>query len=250
LYDTFKSKGLSIVGVTDEGKSKTEPWIEEHKAAYPYGYDKNGKLKRALKLTGYPTAWLVDATGTVVWKGHPGNLRASEIEKHLDGALSRPMWEWPDSFSPVAKALKKKQYAKALEAAEKVSQSEQDGPKILAAVRGMIAGRLSAVKKAYDDGDFLTAVELAKSAKKSLAGLPEGDEVAVIAKKISKDRDAGSVMKAQKMVRKLTDEPVRSAKDAEELIAQLERISKKNPGTAAAREADEFVASLQKRLGR
>jgi hypothetical protein len=236
--------------VTDESKSNTEPWVEKHKMKFAYGYDKNGALKRELKLTGYPTAWLVDASGTIVWQGHPGSLNPGIIEKHLAGALSVPMWEWPDAFSGVAKALKKRQYAKALEEAEEVAQSETDGAKIRDAIRSMIAGRIAATRKAYEAGDYLTASELAQSAKKELKGLPEGDEAAEIASKISKDREAATIAKAQKMVRRIIDEQVRSKKDAEKQIAQLEQIARKYPETAAAREADEHIGKLQQALAR
>jgi len=231
--------------VTDEGKSSTEPWIEKHKVQYAYGYDKNSGLKKSLKVSGIPAAWLVDPSGTIVWEGHPASLTEDIIAKALEGALTQPMWEWPAAFAQVSKALKKSQLAAALEAAQKVAETEQDGPKILAAVQGMIAGRAKSVRAPFDAGDYLTAYDVGQVAKKDLKGLPEEADVSEVLEKISKDKEMSAVMKAQKSVRKLGDEQVRSAKDAEKLIEQLTRIAKKSPGTAAEREAEEIVARLQ-----
>ena len=38
-------KGLSVIGVTDESQSLTEPWIAAHKAEYAYAYDKTLSAK-------------------------------------------------------------------------------------------------------------------------------------------------------------------------------------------------------------
>ena len=63
-----------MVGVTSEGESQTEPWVESKGARYAYAYDRGGKLSRALGVTGIPNAVLVDPSGTILWQGNPGSL--------------------------------------------------------------------------------------------------------------------------------------------------------------------------------
>src|SRR5262245_44923612 len=91
LQDSLGGKGLTIIVVTDEGESDTVKWIAAKKVKYAYAYDKGGKLKRFFGVQGIPHAVLVDATGTVVWDGHPASLDPATIEKALGGALPKPM---------------------------------------------------------------------------------------------------------------------------------------------------------------
>ena len=101
LEEQFGGKGLSIIGVTSEGAGPTEKWVAKKKAAYAYGYDKGGALKRELGVTGIPAAFLVDPSGKIVWQGHPSSLSSNLIEEHIKGATShrgawvqRVWWGW------------------------------------------------------------------------------------------------------------------------------------------------------------
>ena len=106
LQDKYESKGLSIIGVTSESQSSTEPWVSKHGARYAYGYN-SGSLKGKFP-GGIPMAILVDPSGNIVWKGHPSSLKDGDIEKALAGALETPMWEWPASAKSVRSSLKKR----------------------------------------------------------------------------------------------------------------------------------------------
>ena len=108
---------------------------------------------------------------------------------------------------------------------------------------------MSGLKAAFDSGDYLAAVEMVSSLKKSLAGLDAADEVAAVSKAISKDKNAKKVMKGQAKVRKLRDEKINTKKDAAELLETVEKLSKQFSGTAAGRDADAFAAELRKMLG-
>ena len=105
LNEQFESKGLTIIGVTGEGKGDTEKWVESKGAEYPYGYDKGGKIRSYFGVTGIPHAVLIDPTGTIVWRGNPGGLSNATIEASLGGALAEPLWKWPDAAKKVRQAL-------------------------------------------------------------------------------------------------------------------------------------------------
>ena len=231
--------------MTGEGSGPTEKWIEEKGAKYPYAYDKGSKFSREMGVSGIPHAILVNPQGVIVWRG-TGYPTPDVVEKALDGALEIPLWEWPAAAKDVRSSLLKGRLKGALDAAEKLAASDpQAGDPILGAVKSVIAGKATMLKSAYDSGDFLAAQELGSQLKKSLKGLPECDQVEEILSEIKQSKEAKAVIKGQLAVRKLKDSKIRKAKDAEQVIAQLERIAEALPDTAAAHEANVFIGKLQ-----
>lgn len=244
LHETYADKGLSVLAVTDEPRELTEAWIREKGAHYPFAYDKGGALHRELGVTGIPDAVLVDPTGRVVYQGSPHGVTAELIEQVTEGALGKPLYEWPEEASSVVRWLKKREFAKALAEAEKLQdESYRDS------IRSLIDARRKLLSSLRDAGDYLSAYELATRLKKELAGLDAGDEAAAICREISSDVEAKRVMRGQKKVRELRQEPVRSRKDAAERIEELEKIIRKYEGTAAARDAREYADELREMVG-
>jgi hypothetical protein len=231
--------------VTDEGKKDTEPWIEKKGVKYAYAYDKGGKLKSKLGVSGIPHAFLVDPTGTIIWEGHPGNLKPADIEKALEGALTKPMWEWPASAKGVRTAMQKHKYADALAGADKLTEADQ-GPLIKAAIQTTIASRVKAMKTALEAGDFLTAQDASTDLQVALAGLPEQAEAKTVGDTIKANKDAGPIMKAQKSIRAAKAEEYKSSKQLEKGIDSMKKIVKELPGTIAEKEAKEFQEQLDK----
>jgi hypothetical protein len=237
-------QGLTIVGVTSEGKSSTEKWVEQQGAEYAYAYDSGGSLSRYFGVGGIPNAVLVDPSGTVVWQGHPGNLTGSIIEKALDGALEKPMWEWPAETKKLKGYLKKESYAKALAEAGKL-----EGP-YKGLVEAQIAGKLVAVEKAREAGDFLGAETKGEQGKKHLKGLPEADQIEMILKEIAKDPEAKRVMKGQKKLAAVMADvaEIQSKGKAKKLKAALKELCDDYPDTIVDAEAKDAIGMLRKRF--
>lgn len=231
--------------MTSESKSDTEPWIAKHKAAFPYAYEK-GSVSRFFQIAGLPHAVLVDATGKVVWRGHPAGLQSSVVESAVRGALPMPMWEWTGEAKPVRTALMAKQYAKALEAAAKLTEAHQ-GPAIRAAIQAQIEGRVAAMKADSEAGNFLDAHESAKALVKDLAGLPEAQEAQARATGLEADKEAQTVIAGQKKVRKIRDGELRKKKEIQKAIEDLEKLQDQYVGTHAAKEASELLERLTKK---
>jgi hypothetical protein len=231
--------------VTDEGKKDTEPWIEKKGVKYAYAYDKGGKLKGKLGVGGIPHAFLVDPTGTIVWEGHPGELQPAEIEKALNGALTKPMWEWPASAKGVRASIQKHKYADALSGAEKLSEADQ-GPVIKAAIQAIIASRVKSMKTALEAGDFLTAEDAATELQAALAGLPEQAEAKTVGETIKANKETPAIIRALKSIRAAKAEDYHSSKQFEKGIDTMKKIAKDLPGTYAEKAAKDFQQDLEK----
>jgi hypothetical protein len=241
LQDKYESKGLSIIGVTSESQSSTEPWVSKHGARYAYGYN-SGSLKGKFP-GGIPMAILVDPSGNIVWKGHPSSLKDGDIERALAGALETPMWEWPASAKSVRSSLKKHKYAKALAQAEELGDA---GLAIHQAVQGMVTGKLAALKGLHKKGDYLGATELAATLEKELKGLPEQSEIKTIAGSIKADKQAQSILKAQKKLQSMMEGRIKKAK-VPAMIKNLEKLMAEYDGTFLANQVEEFIGQLRKK---
>jgi len=235
--------------VTGESKGETEPWIKNHEVGYAYAYDKGGKLSRFFGVEGIPHAVLIDASGKVAWRGHPGELDDALLQKHLAGTLPKPMWEWPASAKPVRAALLKLQFAAALAAAEKVPAAD-GGAELASGIKALIAGRVAAMKSACEAGNFLEAQDLATSLSKSLQDLPEQADAAKVAADIAANPSAPKVLAAQKAVKKIRDADPTKRKDIDQAIEKLREIMSANPGTYVAKDAGALIDVLKARKQR
>jgi thiol-disulfide isomerase/thioredoxin len=83
VYKKYKDKGLVVIGVSDEEKSKIEAFQKKTPMDYTVAIDAKGALSRQLGIQGIPQAFVVDKTGNVVWEGHPMEMTDSVIEKVL-----------------------------------------------------------------------------------------------------------------------------------------------------------------------
>ncbi len=228
--------------MTGEGKGDTEKWIESKGAKYPYAYDKGGKIQSFFGVSGIPHAVLIDATGTVVWKGHPSSLPTDVLEKSLAGALTEPLWAWPDSARKVRQAVQKRQFSKAIEEARALGEG---GSAIATALESLVQGRLAGLKAAAESGDWFSVEERGKSMEKEFSGLPAVDEIKVLLARLKDDRQAQAVLTAQKEVRRLMGGRIKKG-DIPRIEKRLGEIVAQFPATGAARDAERALTDLKK----
>ncbi len=219
--------------------------MQGKKALFPYGYDKGGELMRYFGIRGIPHSVLLDASGTVIWRGHPASLRDEVVESALAGALTHPVYDWPESASPVRQALAQGQYAQAIEAAGKLTGEE--GARISEALRVMVQGRLSVVRRAFEAGDYLGAYTLGKRSESILVGLDEGKELKEMLAKIDADPKAKAIMKGQEQLARLTLEQaaVRNKRAAQDIINRLKDLQEAYPDSIVWRDSQAAIEKMQ-----
>jgi hypothetical protein len=94
LLDRLGPKGLSSLWVTEEEKAPVEEWLAKTSLAAGVALldtPTRDELNRHYPVPGYPTAFLVDAAGVVVWTGHPGYLKDAEVAPHLEKTSVPPV---------------------------------------------------------------------------------------------------------------------------------------------------------------
>mgnify|MGYP001617325885 FL=1 len=232
--------------MTDEGVSDTEKWVASKGAKYAYAYDKGGALSRYFGVSGIPHAVLIDASGTVVWDGHPGSVDTALIETATKGALTKPLWEWTGAAKPVKAALLKRAYKEALDAAAKLGEAD-NGPQIKAAIEGIVKSRIDGMQSDYTAGNYLGAQTAASELSTQLKGLPEMDAALKLAADIAANKDAQPILKAQRQVAKIRAGDLAKRKEIEAAIEDLKKIMRAAPGSYAAKEAEALVTDLNKK---
>lgn len=233
--------------MTKEGTGPTEKWVDEKDARYPYTYDKDG-LGAKLGVSGIPAAFLVDATGTIVWQGHPASLTNKIIEANLDGVLSMPLYEWPKAAKSAKKAFLAGKYADAIEDARDLAEDSEDGKRVLAAIEAMVSGRVTKMEAALKQGDVLTALNLAKSLAKGVKDLPEEETVKATLKSIAKDKQLKGWLKDQEELAEIKAEELRKESDCEAVIRDLEKLLKGNEGSFVGDEIEAYLNQVKKLL--
>ena len=85
-YDTYKGKGLQMVGLTKLTRSSTKEkamdFLKEKNVTYPVAKE-SGDLSKHFNVSGIPAAAVVK-DGKIVWRGHPARLSDSMLEGWLN----------------------------------------------------------------------------------------------------------------------------------------------------------------------
>ncbi|MEZ6014459.1 MAG: hypothetical protein R3F49_05045 [Planctomycetota bacterium] len=241
-----------MLGVTSasEDHDKTEQWIKDLGVEYTYGYFTGNALSEATEHKGYPHCALINPEGVVVWTGHPSALSKSTIEEHLKGASKYVMYGWSEEFEPVAKALVKLDYAKAIGEIEKLSGKGVEGTEaVKASVLGMLDGRIGEMTKAFEAGDYYAAQAAAEALNGKIKGLAQEATVASLLANLSSDKAIKEVLDGQTKLQKIVQGELRKKKQIEDAIGRAQQIAKKYEGTIVERQAKDFVGKMRSRLG-
>jgi len=78
----YKSKGVVILGLTDEPKAKVAKFATDMKMDYPVGLGSNSG--QAYGVEGIPHAFVVAPGGKIVWSGHP----MTGLDKAIEAAIA------------------------------------------------------------------------------------------------------------------------------------------------------------------
>ncbi len=86
LHDKYKSKGLFVVGLSNERRAVVEKFEEEETLKYPVFLDNDNSVNITLNVGAYPTVIIFGKGGELLFEGHPDEkeeiLRI--LEEHLN----------------------------------------------------------------------------------------------------------------------------------------------------------------------
>jgi thiol-disulfide isomerase/thioredoxin len=118
LKKKYESKGVLLVALSDEPKSKVAPFVDQQKMSYVVGGGAKATQEK-YGISAFPTAILIDPDGKVAWTGHPAVID-SEIVKLMKsnppkkkGGLSAASAE--ATLKKADKLFRDRKYADAME---------------------------------------------------------------------------------------------------------------------------------------
>lgn len=188
-------KGFLLVALSDEPSATVKPFAKKNKINYVVGMDAKPTFKE-YGIRGYPTIFVLDRAGEIVYKGHSADDAEEAVEESLKkkGPTKREPLE-PLGSGAAKTALtkaddlfKKKDYAKALKEYEKLAKVHKDtdiGKKAKAQV-GKIKGD-KAIMAAVAEGDMRKKCEDWLQMARTLAKGGKNEEAAKYYKKVLDD---------------------------------------------------------------
>jgi thiol-disulfide isomerase/thioredoxin len=91
LRARFQNRPVVFISVTREGRAKVEPYLKDNPTTGWIGLDEDGRLHRALGVTGIPQVVIIDPQGLIRLKVSPSFLYETDIARALLAAPeSRP----------------------------------------------------------------------------------------------------------------------------------------------------------------
>jgi tetratricopeptide (TPR) repeat protein len=111
-----------------EAGGQVEAFVKQNEMEYLIGLDGGGAAAKAYGVAGFPSAFLIDPQGVVVWAGHPAALGDADVERALAGAVPFGR-KLADQLEPVQMLLDKGSKGRALQLLGVLQKSGKLEPK-------------------------------------------------------------------------------------------------------------------------
>ncbi len=189
LHQTLGSKGVVLVGLSNETDGKVGPHIKKDKTPYIIGSGSSSAKDWGVR--GYPTAFVVDPYGEVKFSGHPADPKFKKaVESTVKNTPPKPglpfaKAEAAESYRKANKLLKKKKYTEAIKLYEMIAK---DYPDTKAGTKAK-----KKLKKIRKNKRIMTAMRNAEAKKKCTAWLD-------MARSLAKAGNPGSARKYYKRI--------------------------------------------------
>lgn len=244
LYAKYKDRGLELLAVSNEEESKIAGFVNGDKKPN-YTVIRYSKIAELYGLTGWPSAWVLDAEGKVLWADHFVNKISDEqweswLQNLAPAKVDKPLAK---ELSGAVKAFDKGEVGKALAETAKIAESAQD--EALKADCQYLEGLCHKHVKLFENkmkaaGDDLVAkAAVMEEGAAKLKGSEVGAKWDTEVKELKKSKTYKDTAAAAEDLSKLKP----TLKDLKEATARkkLESIAKKYPDTPAGKEAAELA---------
>jgi len=244
LFTKYSSRGFELVAVSAETEDKIAGFVNGDKKPN-YTVVRYSKIAEEYGLKGWPSAWIVDAQGKVLWADHFVDKIADEQwEKWLsDLAPTKVDKELAKELSGAVKAFDKGEVGKALSESKKVAEVatdeavKADCTYLEELCKKHVTLHENRIKAAGEDK--VAKVKALEEGATKLKGSEVGASWDTEAKELKKSKEYKDCASSSEELAKLKPQ----LKDMKESTAKkkLESIAKKYPETPAGKEAAELA---------
>jgi len=259
MHEKFRGKGVVIISLTQEPRSKVESFARQMGMTYAVGG--GSRSGDPYGVRGIPHAFIVDPSGTIAWEGHPMG--------GLDAAIERQIKKTPPTlmspkqkaaamalFDRVEKALKGEQYVTAAALLAKVPAPEAD-PDVKGRAEAVKAALIEAAGKQMAEAEALLEekkyYEASVRLEEVIAMAPGSEPAAKAQGQFKALRADGKKWAAVEKGRREHEaakalavyEKGEKKKALAERLAALDALAKKFPDTEAGRTAARRAAAMR-----
>lgn len=230
--------------MTNEPKSLVEKAIEKKHMKFPVAMVKTTE-EQPFAVRGFPTSFLVDVDGTILWKGHPGafdsQFGTKRLESYLEKTVSLP--SLPDSHvKSVAKHVEKRAYGKAHGAILKALEREPENEALktyVEKIESIVELKIANAGELLDDGEYGRALAVYDQLLTEFSGVPGAEDAKEAADGLKSNKEARDELAAMEKWNSAMKDWRKGKFD--KALSGLRSIAKKYSSTPTGRRADEMA---------
>lgn len=244
LNAKYKDRGLKLLAVSNEAENTIDGFVKGPKKP-DYTVVRYQQIAELYKVSGWPSAWVLDAEGKVLWADHfVDKISADQWDKWLANlAPTKVGKELNKALNGAVKSFDKGDIGKAMAEAKKVAEGatdeavKADCDYLTSLCNKHVALFENKMKSA--GADLVAKLKLMEEGAAKLKGSEIGTKWEAEAKELKKSDGYAAFEALAKLKPKLPDMRTSSARK------QLEAIAKKYPETDAGKEAAELAKEYQ-----
>lgn len=253
LHEKYESRGLTVMMLSTENKSLLDKYVPANKIPYVVGTAAES-AHTDYGVRAYPSSFLIDGSGKVVWEGHPMALSEAQVEEALKTVVLFDVGEVAKSLASAKLAGEKGLYGEAakkarakLDSKSAGDEEKADAQRIVDKVDQMAEKHLARAEAAAAAGDLLDALEALKYVQLHFKGHEAEKTARDREKEISSSEAGRKELSAMKLLGRLLAQEarMRSTRDKRRLIPVFEGVAKKYAGTQSAKRAAEKADELR-----
>ncbi len=242
LQKELGPKGLVVVGVTNEAESMVVKDVEKSKMAHPIVMISGEETDRVYGINGYPSGFLIDPSGTIVWSGHPGNLDKDELRAMVEKLGLPPAL--PAEFKDIDELLAGNKLGKAHTALTKALVKAPDSGELKTAlefVTKSLEARLAEAKAHLDNSEFGEALRVWTEVSLRYEGAPGIEAAKAGIDALKKDKTAVEDLAAAEKLKDAVE--LWRKGDLDKALKAYATVARKYPDTATGKRAAELVSA-------
>lgn len=253
LHEKYGEQGLTVVAVSKQDASTVQKFVDEFGAVYPTVCEKSDSM-RSYGRNSYPSAFLINTNGRILWVGNPGSLSDGTIDEAFENTKILP--DWPSTLKSVKKAFLKDKYADALaKVSKEIEKGKLEGEDATAA-EGIQAwldwygsSALEGARKEAEEGKVYEAASTYEHVAAVFKKHDFAKEADAAMKELLSDKDRKLEYKAGEKLAKIMEE-IKELKPKKALLKIKPLLGKKYRETAAGKKAAKVAEALEAELDR
>lgn len=252
VYQEYKSKGLEMVLVNVESYSKVKSFLPKYNITMPVAIVDRSLLS-VYGVRGYPSAFLLDHTGKIIWQGHPSSNWlgvAKEALKKLPSGGEFLLSDYPKKYHSLLKLIHKGKYGSAISKLNSLVRKEDEvAKKILKKLEKMVRERYEEAERFVKRGEFAQAYVAFESLFKEFTKLSLAKQLKKKYKELLRDKSIALEFKAAKLFLKAQRYDRRGTYSSfRRAYSYYRKVVKRYPRTRLAQKAKEALVRLKKEL--